>query len=344
MQITIDIHYTKSIINKYRKQINSMRCSLVTVAILMSTYNGEKYLNDQIDSIMNQSYSDWHLYIRDDGSTDNTPSIIRMYEKKDARITFLNKNNIQNVGVTKSFLTLLQNVAADLYMFSDQDDVWKENKIMLSVNAIENGATPEQPACVFSELQVVDKKLHPLRLMNGNNVWFDFPHFLFGNCVTGCTMMINQALKSKLKLNLTNINHLYLHDWWIALIASSLGKLIYINEPTILYRQHGNNVEGSKKNNLFTLLTRLLNIHHEEDLLSKTLIMDKEFQKLFGDQLQGLNKQYLTEYVSLLASLTFGERLRLIYKFPPKRLHLKGKLLFGYIILFRYQSLRREVR
>lgn len=312
----------------------------MTVAILMSTYNGERYLKEQIDSIINQSYTDWHLYIRDDGSHDRTPTILSMYEDKDPRITFVNKNHIKNVGVTKSFLELLNNVEESLYMFSDQDDVWKRDKILLSVNAITPYSQNEQPACVFSELQVVDRQLHPLRLMNGKNYWFDFGHFLFGNCVTGCTMMINQQLKSQLKLNLTNVNKLYLHDWWIALIASTLGKLIYIHEPTILYRQHGDNVEGSKKNNLFTLLKRLFHLQHEEDLILKTFIMLQEFQRLFNDHVKGMDQQYLTGYVSLLKNIPFSERLRLIIKLPPKRLHLKGKFLFGFVILFRYNALR----
>lgn len=315
----------------------------MTVAVLMSTYNGERYLNEQIDSIINQSYTNWHLYIRDDGSSDSTIDIIRMYEQKNSKISFVNQDNIKNVGITKSFLELLNNVKAELYMFSDQDDVWEKDKISLAVKAMKKQSKPNQPACVFSELQVVDHNLNHIRKMNGNNVWFDFPHFLFGNCVTGCTMMINPQLKSKLKINLTNIDNLYLHDWWIALIASALGQLIYIDKATILYRQHGDNVEGSQENNLFSLFKRLFHFHHEELMLSKMLIMMQEFKRLFGDQLHGLDQQYLTGYTNLFDNLSFKERLRLVSKLPPKRLHLKGKIFFAYMILFRYHSLTNKV-
>lgn len=315
-----------------------MRCYSVTVAILMSTYNGAKYLEEQIQSIINQSYPDWHLYIRDDGSTDDTPKIINKYAEKDTRITFFNQDNIKNIGINRSFLQLLSETSADLYMFSDQDDVWQKNKVSLSVKAMKEKNNANQPACVFTELQVVDKELIPLRLMNNGNIWFDFPHFLFGNCVTGCTMMINQQLKTKLKLDLTNIDKIYLHDWWIALITSAIGKLIYIKEPTILYRQHGDNVEGSKKNNLFTLSSRALHLQSEEKAMLKMFLMDQEFQKLFAKQVTGVNKQYLDGYVKLLGNCSFINRLKLIITLPPKRLHLKGRLLFSYMILCKYRG------
>lgn len=319
-----------------------MRCYSVTVAILMSTYNGERYLQEQINSIIDQSYSDWHLYIRDDGSTDRTAEIIDRYTKQDPRITFCNQKHIENLGVTKSFMQLLSMTDASLYMFSDQDDVWKKDKVRLSVKAMSKNTDADQPACVFTELQVVDKNLAPLKLMNNDDVWFDFPHFLFGNCVTGCTMMINQQLKAKLKLNLTKIDNIYLHDWWIALITSALGKLIYVKEPTILYRQHDNNVEGSKNNNILALVQRMFHLRQEGNGMLRILRMDQEFQKLFGSQVTGKGQQYLKGYVALLGQVSFTKRLKLIMFLPPQRLHLKGKLLFSYLTLFRYRTFKNS--
>lgn len=314
----------------------------MTVAILMSTYNGERYLQEQINSIIDQSYSDWHLYIRDDGSTDRTAEIIDRYTKQDPRITFCNQKHIENLGVTKSFMQLLSMTDASLYMFSDQDDVWKKDKVRLSVKAMSKNTDADQPACVFTELQVVDKNLAPLKLMNNDDVWFDFPHFLFGNCVTGCTMMINQQLKAELKLNLTKIDNIYLHDWWIALITSALGKLIYVKEPTILYRQHGNNVEGSKNNNILALVQRMFHLRQEGNGMLRILRMDQEFQKLFGSQVTGKGQQYLKGYVALLGQVSFTKRLKLIMSLPPQRLHLKGKLLFSYLTLFRYRTFKNS--
>ena len=95
------------------------------VAILMSTYNGEKYLEEQVKSIISQDYTDWHLYIRDDGSTDNTVNLIKKIVRDNEKITFLNENKPKNLGVTGSFMDLLANTKAQYYMFSDQDDYWQ---------------------------------------------------------------------------------------------------------------------------------------------------------------------------------------------------------------------------
>ena len=313
------------------------------VAILMSTYNGEKYLAEQIESIINQSYSNWHLYIRDDGSTDNTVKIIKKYSSQNSKITFYNENNIKNIGVTNSFVELLMGTSADFYMFSDQDDFWKSEKVNVTVKAMLNNSAYDKPICVFSELEVVDKDLNPLRRMNGHNVWLDFPHFLFGNCVTGCTMMINQRLKDTLRLEQTDFNKVYLHDWWIALFASAFGKLIYLNQPTILYRQHGNNVEGSKKDNIFTLIRRSINMRHELTGLIKIFTMDKEFWRLFSSQLHGTNYQYLSNYIHALSVGSFKRNLRLLFNYPPKRAHLKGNILFSYLILTRKNTIRKKL-
>lgn len=312
------------------------------VAILMSTYNGASYLKQQIDSIIKQTNSTWHLYIRDDGSTDNTAEIIAEYADKYPNITFFNKNNITNIGITKSFMTLLRNVDADYYMFCDQDDIWNEDKIQISLQTLLNNNVQNSPACLFTELQVVDRHLHPLTLMNNKNIWFDFIHFLFGNCVTGCTMMINQPLKDILRIDDTKLNQIYLHDWWIALVAAAFGKLIYINKPTIKYRQHGSNVEGSKRDNLFTLLQRAINLEGDQEGLIRIFKMDKEFNRLFGNQITGKNKAYLESYSSLFTTGSFLNNLKLLISLPPKRAHLKGDILFSYLILFHYKEILKS--
>lgn len=109
------------------------------VAILMSTYNGEKYLDAQIKSIINQTNPHWHLYIRDDGSRDRTPQIIQKYVRQDNRISWLNPDHVVNRGVTRSFMELLQQTTADFYMFCDQDDVWLPNKIQVTLNKMLQG-------------------------------------------------------------------------------------------------------------------------------------------------------------------------------------------------------------
>ncbi|MBB1063148.1 glycosyltransferase family 2 protein [Limosilactobacillus fastidiosus] len=308
------------------------------VAILMSTFNGEKYLSSQIDSIIKQTYKNWHLYIRDDGSSDGTRDIIQQYSNKYSNITFFNKNNMENKGVVKSFMELLEKTDADYYMFSDQDDVWLPKKVELSINKIQNDNV-DTPLCVFSELKVVDANLNPIRLMNNKNIWFDFIHFMFGNCVTGCTILINRSLKEKLQINKTNLSNIYMHDWWIALYASAFGKLLYIKHPTLLYRQHSSNVEGSQRNTPLHLIKRSLNIKNEEQGMLSIFNMDYEFNRMFGKKLSGINKNYIDSYTNLPKNSSFLYNLNLIKKYPPKRAHLKGDILFSYLLLFHSRSL-----
>lgn len=307
------------------------------VAILMSTYNGERYIKEQLSSIVNQTYKNWHLYIRDDGSTDDTLKILKKFCNQYSSITLINQNSTKNLGVTTSFMTLLANTNADYYMFSDQDDFWEKDKVKTCISSIQGN--DNIPACVFTELQVVDKELKPIRLMNNDDIWLDFRHFLFGNCVTGCTMMINQKLKSILHIGDTNFDKIYLHDWWIAMVASAFGKLIYVKEPTILYRQHGNNVEGSKDNSLRSLIRRALHLEEDQEGMLKIFTMDQEFRRIFGNKIQGIDRRYLFGYTNLLEHSSFWNNLKLILTLPPKRAHLKGDILFSYLIITKPQLL-----
>ena len=103
------------------------------INILMSTYNGEQFFAEQIESIQKQTVKDWTLYIRDDGSSDTTPEIIKHYAQLDSRIVFINADNRENFGVIKNFYTLLKHSKADYYFFSDQDDIWLEDKLAVTL-------------------------------------------------------------------------------------------------------------------------------------------------------------------------------------------------------------------
>ena len=217
------------------------------VDILLATYNGEKYLREQIDSILNQSYKDFRLLISDDCSNDLTRSILEEYKNKDSRIEVFFQEN--NLGVVKNFEFLLGKVEAKYYMFSDQDDIWKENKIEKSLSKIEEGFD-----LVYSDLEVVDENLNVIyesywklkgiydKIKKYNN----FNSLYLNNFVTGCTMISRKELINKF-LPLPNTSKYVLHDYWISLILSQDGRISYIEEPLIKYRQHKNNKVGSKK-------------------------------------------------------------------------------------------------
>lgn len=219
-----------------------------TVDILLATYNGEQYLVEQIESILNQTYKDFRLLISDDCSTDNTKQIIKDYEKKDKRIQVFFQE--KNVGVVQNFEFLMKKVESDYFMFSDQDDIWKENKIEMTLNKIQL----TNANLVYSDLEVVDSDLnitfesywklkgiyHKIKKYN------NFKSLYLNNFVTGCTIIAKKDLIEKV-LPLPKTSKYVLHDYWISLIASQEGNIEYVEESLIKYRQHKNNKVGSKK-------------------------------------------------------------------------------------------------
>lgn len=216
----------------------------IQIDILLATYNGEKYLKCQLDSILNQTHKNIRLLINDDCSTDNTRAILKEYEEKDNRIKV--KYNEKNLGYVKNFEDLLKRVENKYFALSDQDDFWKEEKIEKSLNKL----LEEDADLVFTDLEPVDEKLNTItpsmvRFMQmDKNIkkHQDYKVVFLRNCVTGCTILskkelINEYIPIPTKEPMV-------HDWWMALIISQIGKITFLDEPTIKYRQHGNNQLG----------------------------------------------------------------------------------------------------
>ena len=218
------------------------------VDILLATYNGENYLVEQLESILSQTYSNFRLLISDDCSTDGTRKILEEYKEKDSRIQLFFQG--KNLGVIKNFEYLLKKVESKYYMLSDQDDIWKENKIEKSVEKLENSESD----LVYTDLEVVDANLNVTyesywklkgiykKIKKYNN----FEALYLNNFVTGCTLISKEEYIRDV-LPLPDTSKFVLHDYWIALIVSQKGKISYIEEPLIKYRQHKNNKIGSKK-------------------------------------------------------------------------------------------------
>ncbi len=218
------------------------------VDILLATYNGEQYLKEQLDSILAQSYNEFRLLISDDASTDDTVRILKEYEEKDTRITvFFQK---ENSGVIKNFEFLLERVENEYYMFSDQDDIWKEDKIEKSIKKIEE----TDSSLVYTDLEVVDSDLNVTYksywklkgIYNKIKKYNNFESLYLNNFVTGCTIISKKEFIRDV-LPLPNTSKFVLHDYWIPLVLSQKHKISYIEEPLIKYRQHKNNKIGSKK-------------------------------------------------------------------------------------------------
>lgn len=217
------------------------------VNILMATYNGEKYVSEQIESIINQSFTNWILLIRDDGSNDNTMEILDKYEEQENRIKVI-RDDLGNLGQCLNFNEIMKNAKTDSYyvMFSDQDDVWLPTKIEESVKEIkrlENIRGTETPILVYTNYNVVNDKLDYIKTAY-SKVHLKAPELitnrlLIQNWIMGCTMIINtKLLKYSLEIPIEAENH----DKWIALIASMTGCVHYLDKSTMLHRLHLNNV------------------------------------------------------------------------------------------------------
>ncbi len=221
------------------------------VQILMSTYNGEKYLKEQIDSILSQEDIEISLLIRDDGSTDKTINILENIVKENKNVTYYTGKNI---GVARSFMDLVyKSKEVDYYAFADQDDVWNSNKIISAIQKIENDNN--KPSLYISALEVVDEQLNTIEIkkVTGN---FCTEGEMAKNFATGCTMVFNKKLCNIIKIY--NPSYIIMHDSWITRVCYAIGGNVVIDENTyIKYRQHGNNVVGYNDEGLKKLKKQL---------------------------------------------------------------------------------------
>jgi glycosyltransferase involved in cell wall biosynthesis len=221
------------------------------VEILLATYNGELYLREQIDSILGQDYPNLRLLASDDGSSDGTVAILNEYAARfPDRVRMLAE--MEGSGhPRRNFLRLMKAATGEYIGFSDQDDVWIPEKVSLSMGALlqmENKNGKATPLLVFTDLVVVDERLQTLHpsFWKREGLWVKNVHrlqrVLGENAVTGCTAMINRSMCN---LALQMPEEAEMHDRWICLLSAAFGAAEAIPQPTVLYRQHGNNVIGS---------------------------------------------------------------------------------------------------
>lgn len=221
------------------------------IDILLASFNGIKFLQEQLDSIFNQSYAEWRLIVGDDGSTDGTIQTIEELALQNPE-KVLCKRGRQSKGGCANFASLMGESTSQYTMFCDQDDVWLPNKISKTLDAMQSAEQRygmDAPILVHTDLCVVDERLHPI----AQSLWkyqnlspelgSQLHRLLPQNVITGCTVMINRPLA---EIAAPIPKEALMHDWWLALVAALLGHVVYINEPTLLYRQHKNNAIGAK--------------------------------------------------------------------------------------------------
>lgn len=264
------------------------------ILIMLATYNGEKYIKEQMDSILSQTYKDFDLLISDDSSKDRTREILNFYKETYTNIEVIQNEKKHSALYNFSNLVRYAKIKGqyDYYMFSDQDDVWLEHKIEKSLSFIENQHNTI-PTLIYTSKQYVDEEL--------NNINWNIKHeevinqsLLIQNKTYGCTYLFNNALFNKLDNDISSsfVNY----DHYVAIQALLYGEIYFLPEKTILYRQHINNVSGVikkpiwKRINVFSKYTKVLNTFYYLLSYCNGKAKDLKYRKIFDDLFISTNR------------------------------------------------------
>ncbi len=266
---------------------------MAEIAIVLATYNGEKYITELLDSLLNQSFQDWKCYIHDDGSKDQTITIINQYIT-DYQDKFILIDSPSQGSAKGNFLFLMTIPQEPYVAFCDQDDVWLPEKLEVMYRAMKDIESDKQTPCmVYSDLEVVDHTLHRIDSSFFNYTGKDitrteYQQLLIENIVPGCATMINQSLLQR-GLDYKDADNIIMHDWWLIVIAAMTGVLHRVDQSLVLYRQHSDNEVGAAAPIQFVTVFR--NIwstvfgKHRQDIMERINIprrLAKELQNQRG--------------------------------------------------------------
>lgn len=256
------------------------------VHIVLATYNGENYLREQMDSLLAQTYDNIVIEVCDDGSTDRTVDLVREYVARDERVHL--HQNTHNLGYVKNFLEGMKRSRAPYIMLCDQDDIWRRDKVEVTLEAMqrEEGKGTEGPVLVFTDAMNFDSDsgadtglFHESSHLDVKKV--DTAHLFMENKCIGCTMMMNHEVLAYLEELPEEIR---VHDWWLALICSHFGKIVYLPEATLRYRQHAGNMIGGSSYSSY-LKKRLAHAGEQRQALRQTYRQGDAFCRVFGKKL-----------------------------------------------------------
>ncbi|MBO5372906.1 MAG: glycosyltransferase family 2 protein [Lachnospiraceae bacterium] len=269
------------------------------VQILMSTYNGEEYIREQLESILAQNYPDVDILIRDDGSKDDTFVILKEYEETHSNIRAYQG---ENVGVNKSFFELLKksNPNAGYIGFCDQDDYWLPEKIERAVEKLE---TLKGPALYCGAKTLVDENLEPFDRQQDPNLIPGFGNAVIESICSGCTTLMNRELVDIIKDKLPeDVIH---HDWWCYLVATYLGEVYFDTKSYIYYRQHGGNEVGASGTTLGMMKAKNRDLQRRQGDLKQQLL---DFKRFYRSQPE---KDELVD--AILASESLSGRMKILF-------------------------------
>ncbi|MDD3569496.1 MAG: glycosyltransferase family 2 protein [Lachnospiraceae bacterium] len=275
------------------------------ISILLASYNGEKYIAQQIESIINQTYGDFILYINDDCSTDKTYEIEKLFEAKYPKKIKVTRNEKNSGSAKYNFMKMMLNHKDDYIMLCDQDDVWLPKKIEITLKKmqqLEKNNGGRKPILVHSDLKIVDDNLNIIAPSFKKFMYADYNktclnNLLIQNIVTGCTVMYNRALG---ELIIKPEGYMVMHDWWLAIIAAAFGSIHHVNEPTILYRQHNNNSVGVRNmRSLKFIILYMVKFKTIKRALTDTYRQAEAFYKSYKELLNVRQKKLLKTYYML---------------------------------------------
>lgn len=295
-----------------------------SVCILMSTYNGENYIKEQIDSLLNQTYKNFNIYIRDDDSKDGTKKILEQYEKEGKIKLFCGENK----GYAKSFIDILKKAEGfDYYAFCDQDDVWLKEKVEKAVEKL-NNMDDTLPIMYFSNLNMYDQNLNFLYTNNDYKL-VSFENSLVEVITSGNTMLINNRLREILLKG--NPQKLYAHDWYLYMLATAFGEIYYDKNSYIKYRKHPNCVTdqtmGFFKLQIYRFKKLIVNGAFKR--MKEQLV---EFYDIYGDKLNEKDRKLLKLFANKKYNFIFA--IKKVF-YPHKyRQKIIDDILLRIMILF----------
>ena len=293
-----------------------MSDSQFTIDVLLATYNGEHFLAQQLDSVLAQTFQDFSILVRDDGSKDATLKILKSYQKKHPKKIKIIEDDLGNIGVTQNFNTLMQHSTAKYMCFCDQDDNWFNNKLDVSLHEIkklEIGNT-EIPCLIYSDMQVINEQneiVHKSlwKIHKTFAKYFTFNRLLVYNIPFGCTMMINQSLA---KLACPIGKHAIYHDHWLALIIAAFGKFKAINQPLMFLRNHANNtsyrIKLSFTKRMLKKIKNAVTKTQHKYWLNLRIEQAKDFKNCYQEKLNKKDLHTLDEFISIEKHSGFGRK------------------------------------
>lgn len=306
-----------------------------SVEFLLSSYNGELYLTEQLRSLSAQTYSDWSVRIRDDGSTDRTVKIIEVWQAEEPpERSFLEKG--ANLGVVSSFFELLcqADESSEYFAFCDQDDVWLPEKTERAVRLL-HAIEPDVPAMVFTPTRLTDERLRPLGHWPASPPKPpSFYNALYQNIAVGATITFNRAALRLLRRHRPDPRQVLMHDWWLYLCVSAFGTTIYDPEPSILYRQHGNNAVGGELSIAGRFKRKWASFRRHRGS-GKLVAQAKEFHRLYGPELSDSKKAKQLE-LFIAERPTFKSRMAYLRSCRLYRQSRWESLLFRVLVLTGY--------